>query len=172
MKPTMLHASPDTLGCNPRHFRMQPPTLSDTTPDTFAKKCILSPCESVYSQHAKEYTLRTRKSIHFPGGEYTLPIRRVYSPSAKSILFAPQSVGGLGQEGGAGRQGGADIAFPGGGVWHNDRIIENLPASGGAQTEHRRARQRHRSKFHSHSARSFQNSAYYPISRHECKRKV
>ena len=107
---------------------MQPPTLSGTTPDTFAQKCILSPCESVYSQHAKEYTLRTRKSIHFHLLRVYTSAYEVYTlPDPESILSAPQSVGGLGQEGGAGRQGGAGIAFQGG-VWHNDRQVENQPS--------------------------------------------
>ena len=152
---------------------MQPPTLSDTTPDTFAQKCILSPCESVYSQHAKEYTLRTRKSIHFH-------LLRVYSSNQESILsrrkeytLRTAKCRGFGPRGwGWAPRGGGHCVSGGAGVWHNDRIIENLPASGGAQAEHRRARQRHRSKFHSHSARSFQNAAYYPISRRRCKRNV
>ena len=162
---------PRPFGAYPRHSRTQPPTLSGATPDTFAQKCILSPCKSVYTSHQKEYTLHTRKSIHFG-------LWRVYSSNQESILsrrkeytLRTAKCRGFGPRGWGRAPRGADIACPGG-VWHNDRIIENLPASGGAQAEHRRARQGHRSKFHSHSARSFQNAAYYPISRRRCKRNV
>ena len=113
IRPTLLDASPGTLGCNPRHSRAQPPTLLGATPDTFAQKCILSPCKSVYTSHQKEYTLHTRKSIHFGLWRVYSPGNEVYTLSyPESILSGPQSVGGGGQEGGARRQRGAGMAFP------------------------------------------------------------